>query len=327
MSDILPARDEAGNQKEIRVTERAQGAYDGKREKGLILLSGVALMRFIPLWVKVSVFGVFPLIVSIGYLLQPQGSSMEGHVRHEIALLDWAIRVFQEEYHISYPPPSRLRLREKGGYDVNDPLDRETVKILNAMFPKVDLTKPINWKGYGTPSDDWILEGDQCLVFFLGGIPEKNGSRSIRLWGFAADPLDPTNFQGEWHAPLYEFDQSRLVLLPRSPFPVYCDRWRTRAFAYFSTFDQPNNYYRHADRFGSDCARLGVWPYAESLSPLKCVNPDTFQIISAGGDCVFGPGTNPKTGEELWHPRKTREPPGRDDLHNFSIKLPRRRLS
>src|SRR5260370_16173737 len=74
-------------------------------------------------------------------------------------------------------------------------------------------------------------------------------------------------------------------------------------YAYFSSFHGNQNDYNHfftlnATAYpGSDCASLGVWPYATSATTgtsakPQYVKPNSWQIICAGQDGVFGPGTD-----------------------------------
>src|SRR5262249_46262742 len=69
-------------------------------------------------------------------------------------------------------------------------------------------------------------------------------------------------------------------------------------YAYFSSYKQMNGYNRYYPAFGnSDCASLfpgGVWPYAEAGSGTtnpRYLNPNSYQIISAGADGVFAHGS------------------------------------
>ena len=91
-------------------------------------------------------------------------------------------------------------------------------------------------------------------------------------------------------------------------------------FAYFSSFGESNGYNRYFYQFhDSDCCLLQVWPYAESLDPSPhYLNPGTFQVISAGQDKTFGPGTS-LPGGRTWSPSRpwAIDPRGRDDLSNF----------
>jgi hypothetical protein len=81
----------------------------------------------------------------------------------------------------------------------------------------------------------------------------------------------------------------------------------------------------------SDCQSLllpgGVWPYAQSwgTSPVY-LNAQTYQIISAGKDFTFGPGSVPALGN-TWAPSYAGQvytqgqPGGYDDVANFYDRL------
>ena len=58
----------------------------------------------------------------------------------------------------------------------------------------------IDWSGgLGMPPPDAsglsyvVLEGDQCLVFFLGGIPTTGDGSTPGALGFASSPGEPAN--------------------------------------------------------------------------------------------------------------------------------------
>jgi hypothetical protein len=120
-------------------------------------------------------------------------SPEEAKVKHaeaiansDIAMLSTAIANAKDTFQIPYVP-SRIRSSETGNYDMEQPLDREPVNFLKKWRPRMKLDG-IDWNGNGKidPPDqggDVILEGDQCLVFFLGGI---NGTK-----GFSTNPANP----------------------------------------------------------------------------------------------------------------------------------------
>jgi hypothetical protein len=151
---------------------------------------------------------------------------------------------------------------------------------------------------------------------------------------------------------LFEFPSSRLF--PRSTaggslYYSFIDPYGTLPFVYFSAYNNPNGYNRYFSQFGnSDCVTLAtVWPYAEAV-PLanpggnlipgpRYINPETFQIISAGRDGIqlgggFGSGTILTGQISLTDPRITGGPtwtsatasqtyppgtPGADDMSSF----------
>jgi hypothetical protein len=183
-----------------------------------------------------------------------------------------------------------------------------------------------------------ILEGDQCLVFFLGGLPAPS-TATVQLantppacLGFAADPHNPANPNStDRIGPFYEFRSDRLVTLPRpaaalNPLPStlfysYLDPYGQSdglgqlvagmPYAYFSSNKGTNAY----NSYGiSECPTLGhmnnvaigqpngpgLWPYAEVslvgsslLQAPRYLNKNSFQLLSAGMDQVFGSGSSP----------------------------------
>src|SRR5438445_3085173 len=124
--------------------------------------------------------------------------------RVDITQLEVALEQFKQRF--GDYPPSRIKLCEKFSYYdlTSNQLDIDSVAFLTKMFPRIDVTAwtvtGIDWNGNGTidgvpagfvPGQDApgavTLEGDQCLVFFLGGIPGAPGTAPNCL-GFAADP-------------------------------------------------------------------------------------------------------------------------------------------
>lgn len=277
----------------------------------------------------------------------------------DIRELDQAVQNFKTWY--GGLPPSRLKIcrcfnpgdpvsvaKMYPNYQVPGTLDYDSVKFLTsgpfkrcaAQWANVSgppTTWGIQWDNglawaHTDPSAPYwppvILEGDQCLVFCLGGIPTvtTNGNNVILgCGGFsrnAANPADPSNRE----KPFYEFKSDRLTQRKSSfgyPFFSYLDAHKKNVYAYFSSYNKENGYNRYLSSpavadvaFGSDCptlaaggptASMGVWPYAQDLGSAAAAvqdkmvsavpsaghyqNAGTFQIISAGAKGVFGKGT------------------------------------
>jgi hypothetical protein len=240
-------------------------------------------------------------------------------VKNEMTQLGTAVEIFQKKFGVSYLP-SRIKLSETCNYPERDrpgTLDADSVAYLNKLWPRLDLSPGtrIDWNGDGKIEGDWILEGDECLVFFLGGVTVGDGDQVGQL-GFARNPANPLDRESpEFDGPFFNFASSRLKDLHGRRFYSYLDYWEQTPFAYFSAYGVSNGYNRYG---GSDCPSLGVWPYAEELgaSP-RFSNSDSFQILSAGDDGRFGPGT--KDAAHTWTPAAAASVPqeGRDDLSNF----------
>ncbi|MDX2037385.1 MAG: prepilin-type N-terminal cleavage/methylation domain-containing protein [Isosphaeraceae bacterium] len=227
-----------------------------------------------------------------------------------------------------------------------------------------------------------ILEGHECLVFFLGGAPtEDKTTNTWTMTGFSKDPTNPFGGGSNRTRPLYEFPAGRLLDIYSVPitqggavfneFPSLVDPLGTgesdsRPYAYFSGYGG-NNYDPNDNNFmgfgtafpgssspipdsveqddsqtGSGIFRTfrvtfppnAISSYAPNPytngdptgTTVNFINPQTFQIISAGRDRQFGIGgayvsnsTSSKlpvaSSETALEPLRGRE---RDNITNFS---------
>jgi hypothetical protein len=271
---------------------------------------------------------------------------------------------FQTRYKVPYIP-SRIILCETQANYFSAPgvfksqLFQDSYEYIMRVWPRLNwgTVNPggwtgIDWDGNGAPSGDQVLEGEECLVFFLGGIQSNGNVAPGRpagppgTMGFSTNPLNPAQLGGSRDNPFFEFQSNRLVFI-RAGVPYYSyldpygrsDGLGTRIsgapYAYFSSYKSANNYNRYYTGLPpapnvpllgpgvSDCATLGLWPFAESATPVRYLNPSSFQIISAGPDSLFGPGSDPAAGP-LWSPANASNvvgyqdlQPGHDDMSNF----------
>jgi prepilin-type N-terminal cleavage/methylation domain-containing protein len=289
--------------------------------------------------------GVYIRVYRLGYQLSN---------RSDITQLDIALNKFKTEKG-AYPPSQIKLAHDYSSYNTANQLDLDSVAFLTRIFdPRMVATwqtTGIDWTGQlyvtgtagMTTGSVIILEGDQCMVFFLGGV--LSASRTPQ--GFTNNPTNPMDSTGgyAYQGAYYQFKSNRLVNLPHTItggdatgiFPSYLDTYGKQAFAYFSSYNLENGYNRYSATV-SDCPTLGVWPYASSLTPTASYqNPSTFQIISAGFDQSFGSGSNPTVPSPvLWSPGTAsqafandvlqapqfgKQPAGNDDMANFSSVL------
>lgn len=286
-------------------------------------------------------------------------------------------------------PPSRVMVHEAGGYDnttsttrvpsgpnpsTNLPTDditlgqlaQRSLTGLRKFWPRVPMTSGgFYWTFSGTQWYDFngngtfdtsygILQGHECLVFFLGGIPLHDTSNdTYSMIGFGKSPTNPfsngilfpanTMYSANRNAPLFEFRSDRLALTqqpslptgysaPLSGIPGYLDTLDGQGnqqsfYAYFSTnlghgYD-PNDVNLGLDEFSASSgiakplylrflanqpvtpktggvnatASASPNPYTTgpTFSPnmksaVQYQNPQSFQIISAGIDGMYGLG-------------------------------------
>jgi hypothetical protein len=219
---------------------------------------------------------------------------------NDIRQLNAAVEKFKTIYAV-YPPSRILLSKDRDDYkgDAGRPDERASLAYIMALWPRLKWNAEIDWSGGRKGFKSVKLEGDQCLVYFL------NGPRGE---GFSTNPANPTSAGGRRAGPFFQFDKKRLVQrMKGSPFSSYRDGYGKNVYAFFCSGRAANNY-------GKDCPSLKVAPYFKKGSdPVRYYNANTFQIISAGKDGIFGPGG-------AWLPAsaaKDAGPNGRDDLSNF----------
>ncbi|MBL8796745.1 MAG: prepilin-type N-terminal cleavage/methylation domain-containing protein [Planctomycetia bacterium] len=166
------------------------------------------------------------------------------------------------------------------------------------------------------------LEGDQCLVFFLAGPHlSRNVNTTPDLLGWSSNATNPLAPGGE-RITFYEFRPNRLKDVHGNGYYSYLDRWNEVPIAYFSSYSRgPDRYI--PGQYAGDCTSLphgpvGGVPTLTGLSAyLNNVNPDSYQLISAGRNRKFGQSGG------LWQSGQggATYPPGSDgydDISNFA---------
>ncbi|MCA8993562.1 MAG: prepilin-type N-terminal cleavage/methylation domain-containing protein [Planctomycetaceae bacterium] len=256
----------------------------------------------------------------------------------EISNLEKAIADFQMEY--GSTPPSFVILYEAGegsGATENwgsDPTNGEQYRIISRaairrIWPRYDFTQNIDLNGNGTTTDYFILNGAECLVFFLGGVDDRvatttnNYNVNWQPTGFAANPQSPfapSSYGGSQPAgtpaavtnrrgPYYEtFIGDRFIDTDGDGFPEYLDALpdQTQPLQYFSSYEgtgyRPRGLDQTAGTFDDESSVatfVSHYITANSAasgadpvptSPSASWYPSKFQIISAGFDFEFGSG-------------------------------------
>jgi prepilin-type N-terminal cleavage/methylation domain-containing protein len=327
-------------------------------------------------------------------------------VSAEISNLQTALADFKSKYG-EYPPSRILLLSNAPGGNVfyntslttplsgaNDmtlgDLYQRTVRAMRKFFPRAGgyfntsgAITPIDWDGPNFNGSGVLLQGHECLAFFLGGMPEQtvdsSGAYSYFMSGFSRDPQNPFNRSSvspNRTQPLFEFSPGRLqdafsLSLANAAggpngFPSYIDPLSNSSdphpYAYFSSYGN-NSYDPNDDNSAAvgnnggsiETDESGTTPVGRSFllgnsvivsgapnpytngnpitalvgvnthAPVSWVNPQTFQLISAGGDGQwgYGGGYEATSNEKLpTYPNDTIQPTvrvrERDNVTNFT---------
>jgi general secretion pathway protein G len=349
--------------------------------------------------VVIVIIGILVSLISVAAYQALKKATVTRNIT-EIQQLGTALTNFKTKF--GFYPPSRMLLCERYADYANPMWDQtlaaDSLQVLTTMFPRLDITSwqsPgafLDWNGNGQPDGAVLLEGDQCLVFFLGGIPAASSATGggantpPGCLGFSNNPKNPTDPSDLSSTtgrigPFFTFASNRLVIYgpqwlqsphmwanPQratgSSFYSYLDNYGTSdgnggylagsPYAYFSAYafkTAKNGYHRYTSpappaqagiAWYSDCSWCtgqtatgsfyATYPLAEALKPsVRYLQPDSYQIISAGGDVNFGPGSTPTTAgatvtlSPTWTPATGPNQPGyqtsdsgNDDQANFS---------
>jgi general secretion pathway protein G len=206
---------------------------------------------------------------------------------------------------------------------MTDPVQVRTVNFLQKMFPRFNTSTPVDWNNNSTPGEKLELFGEECLTFFLGGIPSSPGSGPNTCLGFSSDDSNPGDTTStKRRGPFMDFKSARLDREASNGFFKYRDPFSTStspAYYIFFSCNGTTNGYSLTDARQTTAAGVQVQPYYQtppsiSLPAGVFMNRDGFQIISAGRDGKFGPGGTGWTVSAGYGPGVD----GSDDIANFS---------
>lgn len=225
------------------------------------------------------------LVPAIGAVMQ---NARESQVKQEIGQLEYALADFKAHYGVN--PPSYIDFRIVDGQ-----LLSRTQQILRRMWPNINLTNPSST--IPVEIQGRVLEGETCLVFFLGGMYDPSIESFI---GFSTNPRSPFTTTGKRVGPFFEFEKGRL-LRDSDGAPIgYLDPLPDQKVPY---------YYVTSDRYGAfqpgaplpttaplldepplppKIVYFQGAPSGGSFNAASAYNAQSFQIISAGPDGATG---------------------------------------
>lgn len=264
-----------------------------------------AAFTLIELLMVISIIAILVALLAPA-VMSALDSAKDRQVAAEIEGLANAVSDFKGRY--KQAPPSAFVLYETAaGWNNTNAVTQRSKRILRTLFgPEFDFTYSsaptpgqIDINGNGMiDTTPIVLSGDECLVFFLGGIPQRNGTQ-FSLTGFSRNKRapflrSPGGAQQNRFQFFKEWDVSRLADRDGDGMPEYYDILNPpspgsfRPYLYLSTF--PSGVYNIGDVLvanGGPATMTSYYHQGNANTPWK---PKGFQIISAGRDRQYGSG-------------------------------------
>ena len=285
----------------------------------------------IELLVVIAIIAVLVSLLGAG-IFYAYARMTDTAVQSEIQQLQASMQAFKAKYGVY--PPQRIRLCSDSTWYGTKPtkaalggpqFDVDSLSFINRLWPNIGVFSQANsnmmdWSGTGNPVDE-ILEGDQVLVFFLGGIPwtsPTGGGTPVMTAsnGFSANGKNPTlaaflpngtpTNVGRVSS-FYSFPVNRLYfrsdpsgLRPTSQyFPSFQDYYgqslqtgeRAGPYLYFSSHNRANGYNPYFSTLGPSA--IAVWNYNSGGAPAAVSVLAYYQVAPAAGS--LGKYNNPAT--------------------------------
>ena len=266
----------------------------------------------VELVIVVAIIGILAAIITPA-VMRSFGAARDAKVKVEITQLASAVSAFKATFGVE--PPSRITLCQRAtdwaGTGAEIKRSRAWIKRL---WPRYDFSTNQDLDGTPSTLDPIVLNGAECLAFFLGGPCILTGGRPSPQ-GFSKNPQYPFALPGTTgesrEGPFFEFDSSRLTNVGGSDFPEYRDSLpdQTMPYVYFSSYDGQgydaadamtinsvtlNPYYSVTEDTNLngtlDAGEDRITSPASTISVIEYFNPRSFQIISPGVDNMHGTG-------------------------------------
>jgi general secretion pathway protein G len=239
-------------------------------------------------------------------------------------------------------------------YSANDisygQLAQRSIRFLRKFFPRANFstTAPIfnaqafhdfNGDNVFQGSSPILLEGHECLVFFLGGITNHtansvNGAPVLSMDGFAKDPVNPfvnSTLTQSRYPSFFEWKSDRLIDDDGDGIPGYVDSLATvdqaRYYAYFSAYGQ--NGYDPNDVNFSEPDDNATTPTIYRAFRVNFGVPNPLQTSPLIPGSISSPAPNPYTSSDTYQPAPSFSPayqnpntfqiisPGRDRFYGI----------
>lgn len=308
-----------------------------------------AAFTLLELLIAIAIIGILAsLILTVAGAANIRARNAQVGV--DIADLAKGIAAFKQKFN-GVEPPSRITLYEQASGWNSDPRSMGIIRQIWPQFDfsyaaeggQIDINGDGNFNGDGTtnPTAGAIpLNGAECLVFFLVGVPATLSPLALggTPAGFSPNPADPFGVTvsggvrtvvGTNRERYTEFDASRLFRFQptggsQRTMNTYKDTLpgQTQPYLYLSSYNGqgydvtneltpslPGGTFADVYRTGSNGS--------SSSNPSPPWNPNSYQIISPGADTLYGTGGEYESGDSKGLLIGTRSGE-RDNITNFS---------
>ncbi len=309
-----------------------QSSAPGRSRRPARARRAPAAFTLLELLIAIAIIGILAsLILTVAGSANIKARNTQVSV--DIQDLVKGIAAFKQKFGVE--PPSKITLYEQATGWSGDP---RSMGIIRQIWPQFDFSYTaegglIDINGDGDTNDTITLSGAECLVFFLGGVPALINAQTPATQGgppsgFSQNPADPFNRNGSNRDRFTEFDASRLLWYQSAQpnrMNTYLDTLpgQLQPYLYLSSYNGQGYDVTHELPAGpagnqtfADVYRTGS-NGSTSASPSPPWNPNSYQIISPGGDQLYGLGGEYEQGDSKGLLVQTRSTE-RDNITNFS---------
>ncbi len=256
--------------------------------------------------------------LTVGAGIMVRNRVRQSLIQNDIKQLDMALQSYKNEY--GEFPPDFWGVSLPANNVLGQAARARVVRHLRKAFPRISFTTSGSENQFAefatAVNSTWGLDPSQftpaqALVFWLGGLPDPSTGKPS---GFHTDPANPFKTGSPRTQPLFDFDPERLINDPSRPQFHYGYAPARVApvvpYVYFraaKSTDTGKYEYAHYDStasnhvlpsvdFGTESGvavpylkTAGNYPptYA-SAETRRWPNPETYQILAAGLDGVYG---------------------------------------
>lgn len=243
------------------------------------------------------------------------GGAKETDVSVEMTQFDQALSTFNAKFN-RYPPSSITLYGTSAGWN-GDPAAKS---IIRSLWRDFDFSTGGRGPGHAWGTGDKVLTGDECLVFFLAGVPVDNGATiPPTMTGFSANGRFPFSTVGQNRVgPFFDgWKEAGVRLVDNiAPFESAADQ----IYSYtdgLSTSKNPMVY--SASENGRYAPNWAAYYQGDGVTPW---NKNTYQLIAPGEDGEYGTIDETSAGGKVVWTEETELSAGRkpeaDNITSFS---------